>query len=236
MIEYLNQLDASVLLFFNGMHSPFFDKFMMLCTGRFIWIPMYATILFILLKSFKPKLVLLYIVAIALAITLTDQTCASIIRPIVERMRPSNPGNPLSEYVHLVNGYRGGSYGFPSCHAANSFALAVFIGCLVRRWRLTTFIFGWAILNSYSRLYLGVHYPGDLLIGAAVGSLFGYFCYRVARLFNTESGGTVTKGYRTPLFTLNIMPLQQAVGITAGDIMIFTGTATLFAIIASSLL
>ena len=68
MIEYLNQLDASVLLFFNSMHSPFFDKFMMLCTGRFIWIPMYVTILFILLKSFKPRLVLVYTVAIALAI------------------------------------------------------------------------------------------------------------------------------------------------------------------------
>ena len=115
MIEYLNQLDASVLLFFNGMHSTFFDKFMMLCTGKFIWIPMYATILFILFKSFKPKLVLVYAIALGVAIALTDQTCASIIRPVVERLRPSNPGNPLSEYVHLVNGYRGGSYGFMSC-------------------------------------------------------------------------------------------------------------------------
>lgn len=82
MIEYLNQLDASVLLFFNGMHSPFFDKFMMLCTGKFIWIPMYATILFILFKSFKPKLVLVYAIALGVAIALTDQTCASIIRPV----------------------------------------------------------------------------------------------------------------------------------------------------------
>lgn len=95
MIEYLNQLDASILLFFNGMHSPFFDKFMMLCTGKFIWIPMYATILFILFKSFKPKLVLVYAIALGVAIALTDQTCASIIRPVVERLRPSNPGNPL---------------------------------------------------------------------------------------------------------------------------------------------
>lgn len=185
MIEYLNQLDTSVLLFFNGMHSPFFDRFMMLCTGRFIWIPMYVTILFILLKSFRPKLVLLYAVAIALAITLTDQTCSSLIRPLVERMRPSNIENPLSAYLHIVDGYRGGRYGFPSCHAANSFALAVFIVCLVRRWRLAIFIFGWAVLNSYSRLYLGVHYPGDLLVGAMIGSAFGYLCYRLTLLFNT---------------------------------------------------
>lgn len=163
MIEYLNQLDASILLFFNGMHSPFFDKFMMLCTGKFIWIPMYATILFILFKSFKPKLVFVYAIALGVAIALTDQTCASIIRPVVERLRPSNPGNPLSEYVHLVNGYRGGSYGFPSCHAANSFALAVFIVCLVRRWRLAIFIFGWAILNSYSRLIWAYIIPATCL-------------------------------------------------------------------------
>lgn len=235
MIEYLNQLDASILLFFNGMHSPFFDKFMMLCTGKFIWIPMYATILFILFKSFKPKLVLVYAIALGVAIALTDQTCASIIRPVVERLRPSNPGNPLSEYVHLVNGYRGGSYGFPSCHAANSFALAVFIVCLVRRWRLAIFIFGWAILNSYSRFYLGVHYPGDLFVGALVGSFFGYICYRSARLFNTETKGSVSRNYRTPLFKLNLQPFQQTIGITVGDIMIFTGTMTLFIIIATSL-
>ncbi len=235
MIEYLNQLDASVLLFFNSMHSPFFDKFMMLCTGRFIWIPMYVTILFILLKSFKPRLVLVYAVAIALAITLTDQTCASIIRPFFERMRPSNIDNPLSQSLHLVDGYRGGQYGFPSCHAANSFALAVFIVCLVRRWRLAIFIFSWATLNSYSRLYLGVHYPGDLLVGAVIGSAFGYLCYRATCRFNTESGGIVTHHYRTPLFKINLMPYQQAIGITVGDIMIFTGTMTLFAIIASSL-
>ncbi|MDE6458987.1 MAG: phosphatase PAP2 family protein [Muribaculum sp.] len=236
MIEYLNQLDASILLFFNGMHSPFFDKFMMLCTGRFIWIPMYVTILLILIKSFKPKQVLLYAIALAIAITLTDQTCSSIIRPIFERLRPSNPENPLSQYIHIVNGYRGGSYGFPSCHAANSFALAVFVVCLVRRRRLAFFIFGWAILNSYSRIYLGVHYPGDLFIGAIVGSFFGYICYRAARRFNTETDGTVSHTYRIPVFKLNLEPLQQTIGITVGDIMIFTGTITLFIIIASSLI
>lgn len=234
MIEYLNQLDTSVLLFFNGMHSPFFDRFMMLCTGRFIWIPMYVTILFILLKSFRPKLVLLYAVAIALAITLTDQTCSSLIRPLVERMRPSNIENPLSAYLHIVDGYRGGRYGFPSCHAANSFALAVFIVCLVRRWRLAIFIFGWAVLNSYSRLYLGVHYPGDLLVGAMIGSAFGYLCYRLTLLFNTASGGIVTSSCRTPVFRLTLQPFQQTIGITVGDIMILTGTMTLFIITATS--
>lgn len=86
---------------------------------------------------------------------------------------PSNPENPLSEMVHIVGGYRGGSYGFPSCHAANSFALASFLTLLFANRKLSLFIFAWAVLNSYSRVYLGVHYPGDLLVGAIIGTVAG---------------------------------------------------------------
>lgn len=86
---------------------------------------------------------------------------------------PSNPENPLSEMVHIVGGYRGGSYGFPSCHAANSFALASFLTLLFANRKLSLFIFAWAVLNSYSRVYLGVHYPGDLLVGAIIGTAVG---------------------------------------------------------------
>lgn len=86
---------------------------------------------------------------------------------------PSNPANPLSEMVHIVGGYRGGSYGFPSCHAANSFALASFLILLFANRKLSLFIFAWAVLNSYSRVYLGVHYPGDLLVGAIIGTAAG---------------------------------------------------------------
>lgn len=86
---------------------------------------------------------------------------------------PSNPENPLSEMVHIVGGYRGGSYGFSSCHAANSFALASFLILLFANRKLSLFIFAWAVLNSYSRVYLGVHYPGDLLVGAIIGTAAG---------------------------------------------------------------
>lgn len=99
--------------------------------------------------------------------------CATLIRPEVCRLRPSNPENPLSEMVHIVGGYRGGSYGFPSCHAANSFALASFLILLFANRKLSLFIFAWAVLNSYSRVYLGVHYPGDLLVGAIIGTAAG---------------------------------------------------------------
>ena len=161
MIDWLNTIDTQVFLALNGLHAPYFDVFMKLFTGKWIWVPMYAAVLFAV------------VVCVALAITIADQVCATLIRPEVCRLRPSNPENPLSEMVHIVGGYRGGSYGFPSCHAANSFALASFLILLFANRKLSLFIFAWAVLNSYSRVYLGVHYPGDLLVGAIIGTAAG---------------------------------------------------------------
>lgn len=179
MIEFLNNIDTQVFLFFNGIHFAYFDKLMPLITAKFTWVPMYASILFVLFKGYSWKQALALLLGIVLAITMADQICATVIRPMVERLRPANPENPLSQFVHIVNGYRGGRYGFPSCHAANSFALAAIISLIVRYRRCTLFVFGWAVLNSYSRVYLGVHYPGDLLCGAIIGIMCGAFCYYV---------------------------------------------------------
>lgn len=237
MIEFLNNIDTQVYLFFNGMHTPMLDNFMMLFTGRFIWIPMYIAIALMLLRTFGPKLTGVYVLAIALAITLTDQTCATIIRPIVARLRPSNIENPLSELALLVDGYRGGRYGFPSCHSANSFALATFICCLIRRPKLITFMLGWAFLNSYTRLYLGVHYPGDLIVGAIIGSGFGYICYLGAKKFSPALRESSLAEMGNPIFSIPTrLQLSNgdrlSVGITVGDLMIGVGVATMCYIIA----
>ena len=140
---------------------------------KWIWVPMYAAVLFAVVRNYRWRQTLAVLVCVALAITIADQVCATLIRPEVCRLRPSNPENPLSEMVHIVGGYRGGSYGFPSCHAANSFALASFLTLLFANRKLSLFIFAWAVLNSYSRVYLGVHYPGDLLVGAIIGTAAG---------------------------------------------------------------
>jgi len=158
MIETLDSLDSQIFLFFNGMHCDFLDSFMSIATGRFVWIPLYCALLFMLVRLKGWLAAMMWLAAIAVTIALADQLCATVIRPLVARYRPANLLNPLSEFVHIVDGYRGGRYGFPSCHGANTFALATIMTLIVRRRKFALFIAGWALLNCYSRLYLGVHY------------------------------------------------------------------------------
>ncbi len=176
MLDQLMALDADVLIFLNSFHIPVLDRFVMLFTGRWAWIPMYASLLYVLIRAYEPRRVVIFTLGIALAILLSDQVVASVLRPIFQRLRPAHLENPLSELVQIVDGYRGGRYGFPSCHGANSFALAVYMSVIIRRPRFIVFIFIWALLNCYTRNYLGVHYPGDIIVGALIGSSFAALC------------------------------------------------------------
>ena len=177
IILWLADLDARLLLIVNGAHSPFFDAVMWCISGRWIWVPFYIVLTYMLFRRFSWKRATLCLITIGLIILAADQTCASLIRPEVCRLRPANLNNPLSHLVHVVNGYRGGRYGFPSCHAANTFALAMFMSLVFRNKRFTVMMFSWAIVVSYSRMYLGVHYFGNLFCGASVGSLFAVLFY-----------------------------------------------------------
>ena len=174
MIETLTSLDNQILLFFNGYHTDFLDNLMALLTGRWIWIPLYVVLIDILFKKLGPKYAALTLVAVIIAITLTDQVCAHVIRPYIARLRPCNPENPIFSFITLVNGIQPGGYSWPSCHAANTFALATLLSCVMRSRTFTAMIFTWAIVVSITRLYCGVHYPTDILCGAAFGSVFGY--------------------------------------------------------------
>lgn len=177
MIDYLIELDTSLFLRLNSFHSPFWDIFMMIFSGKFIWTGLYAALLYEIWRTFGWRSLILVFVATIAAVFVADQVTASILRPFFERLRPAHPENPISEMVHIVDGYRGGRYGFPSCHAANSFALASLMILIFKRLPFTLFIIGWALLNCYSRVYLGVHYPGDLLVGIIIGCLTGVLIY-----------------------------------------------------------
>lgn len=176
-ILWLSDIDARLLLIVNGAHSPFFDSVMWCISGRWIWVPFYAVLAYLLFRRMSWKRVSICLVTIGLIILAADQTCATLIRPEIGRLRPANLNNPLSSFVHVVNGYRGGRYGFPSCHAANTFALAVFMSLVIRHKWFTVMMFSWAFIVSYSRMYLGVHYFGDLFCGATIGSLFAVLFY-----------------------------------------------------------
>lgn len=176
-ILWLSDIDARLLLIVNGAHSPFFDSVMWCISGRWIWVPFYAVLAYLLFRRMSWKRASICLVTIGLIILAADQTCATLIRPEIGRLRPANLNNPLSSFVHVVNSYRGGRYGFPSCHAANTFALAVFMSLVIRHKWFTVMMFSWAFVVSYSRMYLGVHYFGDLFCGATIGSLFAVLFY-----------------------------------------------------------
>lgn len=143
-------IDTNIFLYLNSLHNVYWDHFMMMFSGKLIWAPMYAAFLWMVWRCFSWRTALTVTLMGVVLIALADQTCASVIRPCVERLRPSRLENELSDYVHVVNDYRGGLYSFPSCHAANSFAFAVFASLLMRRKVWTVFILLWALLNSYS--------------------------------------------------------------------------------------
>lgn len=181
LLSMLKAMDTMVFLTVNSHHNAYFDSVMWLVSGKLIWVPMYVSLFFVLLKNYSYKVVFAILLAIGVVILFTDSFTAQIIRPWVCRLRPSNLDNPMSSMVHIVDGYRGGAYGFPSNHASNTWGLAFFITFLFRRYKLTFFFFLWALLVCYSRMYLGVHYFGDLLIGgllALAGASTVFYVFR----------------------------------------------------------
>ncbi len=175
MIDRLIQYDKSLMLFLNGLHNPFFDRIMWVISARETWIPLYLALLVWLIWKLGKKSVYPILFALV-AVGLSDFISVHAFKEVFHRLRPCHDPE-IGQMMHLLHQYCGGLYGFVSSHAADTFSLAMFLSLVIRSRWFTVCMVGWASLVSYSRIYLGVHFPGDIMGGALLGSLIAYLVY-----------------------------------------------------------
>jgi undecaprenyl-diphosphatase len=177
LIEFITDLDKKILLFINSMNTPFWDTAMLAFSKRFFWVPFYALLVYFIVARFKKRSILI-LISITLLIVCADQFTSALCKPLFERLRPCH--DPSINYLLHSAEHCGGKYGFMSSHAANHFALAAFIWLLFRKeHKYVWLMFIWAGLVSYSRIYLGAHFPTDVIAGGISGVLFSLVFYRI---------------------------------------------------------
>ncbi len=206
MIETLKQIDTDLFIFLNSLNNDFFDAIFLWVTEKYSWVFLYAIILGLLTRrylnagidagfrggeGFRLRLegsnwpwLLLSAIFIAMVVAVADQVSVHLFKEVFQRLRPSHETG-LSEIIHLPR-RRGGLYGFVSGHATTSFALAYFSSRIIGlRW-FTWVIYAWAVIFSYSRIYIGVHYPGDSIFGALLGIFIGWMFLRTWKSLGNE--------------------------------------------------
>ncbi len=181
-MEALSTIDSDLFLFLNGLHADWLDGAMVLITQMWVWIPLYLLLIYWTVKHYGKRCWWIFL-AVALVVLCSDQLASHVCKPLFHRLRPCyNPD--LQGLIHLPKGMAGGQYGFVSSHAANTFAVATFLTAALRKkykW-MGIVLYLWAFISSYSRIYIGYHYPGDIVCGAVLGILVGLILWKVFQL------------------------------------------------------
>ena len=173
----IQNIDFQVLQWFNGSNNVILDQLALVLTSGFTWIPLYVVLFIVVMRNNETMMQIGLVVGAALlCILFADGFSDGIIKPLAERWRPSN--DPLVKYsVQVVDNLRMKDYRFCSAHAANTMSIAVFFSLLVRSRMLTITMIVWSLVNCWTRLYLGVHYPLDIATGLLLGSVVGFLVY-----------------------------------------------------------
>ena len=185
--------DADILLWINGHSLEWLDEVMWTVSQTKTWIPIYILLAGFIVKKFRNwKTVLLVLIGFGIAVGLSDFICSGLLKPLVCRLRPTH--EPALDPLHLVNGYVGGRYGFCSSHAANTMAVGLLFALLYKDARATISLMTWVALVCYSRMYLGVHYPTDIMAGLAVGSLWAGLAFVALKYWLRVAGVAAQQG------------------------------------------
>lgn len=171
--------DKTLLMVFNGSHCPFVDRLAVTLTCGYMWIPLYIALLLLVINNHKTVAQISLVIGMALlAIVLSEGMADLIVKPLVARLRPIHD-ILMQDSVQVVNNYRAEGYSFFSAHASNTMAVAVFFSLLVKDRLFTCTLIIWALVNCWTRIFLGVHYPSDIIVGVVWGSVSGLFAYTI---------------------------------------------------------
>lgn len=171
--------DKTLLMVFNGSHCPFVDRLAVTLTCGYMWIPLYIALLLLVINNHKTVVQISLVIGMALlTIVLSEGMADLIVKPLVARLRPIHD-TLMQDSVQVVNNYRAEGYSFFSAHASNTMAVAVFFSLLVKDRLFTCTLIIWALVNCWTRIFLGVHYPSDIIVGVVWGSVSGLFAYTI---------------------------------------------------------
>ena len=186
-MDQLSAIDTDLFLYLNGLHIDWLDKVMVLITDMWVWLPLYLLLIYWTVKQYGKRCWWVFL-AIGVVVLCSDQLSAHVCKPLFQRLRPCYNAD-LQDLIYLPKGLAGGKYSFVSSHAANTFAIAAFLTPALRHYRpwAGLALYLWAFISSYSRIYIGYHYPGDIICGAILGILVGLVLWKVFQIIQRKA-------------------------------------------------